>query len=188
METLSRTWKELAARGVLALLFALIAFLLPGITLASLILVFGVFAFADGILLFGSAMRALRNKNGDAPWLFLHSLAGIVTGLITFLWPGVTAAVLIALIAFWAIVTGILELALAIRLRRIIEHEIYLGLSGLFSIILGIFIILIPAAGLLAWVWILGAYAFASGVMLIALALRLRSAQHEITGRGAYAT
>jgi uncharacterized membrane protein HdeD (DUF308 family) len=106
----------------------------------------------------------------------LQGIVGIAAGVLTFIWPGVTALVLILFIGAWAIVTGALEIAAAIRLRRVIHGEWLLGFSGLVSIIFGILVLAFPAAGAVGISWILGAYTAAAGFILIALGIRLRTA------------
>lgn len=174
LDHLARHWWVLALRGALAILFGILAFVLPGITLYVLVLFFGAYALLDGI--FALAM-AFRFGSRDERWwpLVIEGVCGIAAGVLTFLWPGITAVALIYLIAAWAILTGILEIAAAIRLRKEIDGEWLLGLTGVLSVLLGIFLMLMPGAGLLAWVWMIGAYALLFGILLLILAFRLRS-------------
>src|SRR5215469_450232 len=174
LEQLSRHWWAVALRGVLAILFAVIAFTQPGITLLALVWLWGIYAIADGVFtLITSFQAAEQHRHWVA--LLLEGLLGIAAGVIAFAWPGITALVFIYLIAAWAIVTGIFEIVEAVRLRQVIEGEWLLGLAGVLSVLLGVFIIARPGAGLIAWVWLLGAYALLFGVTLIALAFRLRA-------------
>jgi uncharacterized membrane protein HdeD (DUF308 family) len=177
LDHLARHWWVLALRGALAILFGILAFLLPGITLYVLVLFFGAYALLDGIFALATAFRF---GSRDERWwpLVIEGVCGIVAGVLTFLWPGITAVALIYLIAAWAILTGILEIAAAIRLRKEIEGEWLLGLTGVLSVLLGIFLMLMPGAGLLAWVWMVGAYALLFGILLLILAFRLRSLTH----------
>jgi uncharacterized membrane protein HdeD (DUF308 family) len=171
---LARKWWVVALRGVLGILFGLMAFLWPGITLAVLVIFFGAFALVDGIFLVVAALHAAGEH--ERWWvLLLQGLAGIAAGLVTFFWPGITAVALLIVIAAWAIVTGILEIAAAIRLRKEIEGEWLLGLSGFCSLVLGLLLVVWPAAGALAFVWLIAGYAIISGILLIAVALRLRN-------------
>ncbi len=119
---LSRNWWTLALRGLFAVLFGIMAFAWPGITLGALVLLYGAYAFADGVL---AIAAALVGRTVGVPWwaLLIEGLAGIGVGIITLLWPGITALVLLYLIAFWAVVTGVFEIVAAIRLRKEIRGE-----------------------------------------------------------------
>jgi uncharacterized membrane protein HdeD (DUF308 family) len=171
LQLLARRWWALALRGVIAVLFGLLTFFIPGITLISLVLLFGFYAILDGIFDIVSAMKAPGHH-----WpLLVEGIVGIVAGLVTFMWPAITAMVLVYLIAFWAILTGLLEIVAGIRLREVIANEMLLILMGVISTLFGIFIIIFPGAGALAIIIWIGAYALVFGIILIALAFRLRS-------------
>ena len=173
LEQLTRHWWVLALRGVLAILFAVIAFSRPGVTLVALVWVWGAYAFVDGVFALIAAVRAAEHHQR---WgmLLLEGVTGIAAGIIAFVWTGITALVLVYLIAAWAIVTGIFEIAAAVRLRQMIEGEWLLGLSGVLSILLGVLFAAMPAAAAVAWVWIIGLYDLFFGILLLALAFRLR--------------
>jgi uncharacterized membrane protein HdeD (DUF308 family) len=174
LHLLARYWWVLALRGVLAVLFGLFAFFIPGITLLSLVLLFGAYVLLDGIFDLVAATRSPSHH-----WaLVLEGIVGIIAGILTFLWPGITAMVLLYLIAFWAIFTGVLEIIAGIRLRRVLSDEIWLILMGVLSLLFGLFILIFPSAGALAVVYWIGAYALLFGIMLLALAFRLRSFRH----------
>ena len=161
-------------RGVAGIIFGLVTFFAPGISLVALVLVCGAYAFADGILAIISAIR--RRGESDRWWVLLpEGLAGVGAGVITLLWPGITALALLYVIAAWALVTGGLEIAAAIRLRKVITGEWLLILAAIASIALGILLVLFPGPGALALVLWIGAYALVSGVLFIALGFRLRS-------------
>jgi uncharacterized membrane protein HdeD (DUF308 family) len=171
LQLLARRWWALALRGVIAVLFGLLTFFIPGITLISLVLLFGLYAILDGIFDIVSAMKAPGHH-----WpLLVEGIVGIVAGLVTFMWPAITAMVLVYLIAFWAILTGLLEIVAGIRLREVIANEMLLILMGVISTLFGILIIIFPGAGALAIIIWIGAYALVFGIILIALAFRLRS-------------
>ena len=174
VDTLVRNWWVVLLRGVAGTIFGLVTFFAPGISLVALVLVFGAYAFADGILAIISAIR--RRGESDRWWvLLLEGLAGVGAGVITLLWPGITALALLYVIAAWALVTGGLEIAAAIRLRKVITGEWLLVLAAIASIALGILLVLFPGPGALALVLWIGAYALVSGVLFIALGFRLRS-------------
>ncbi|HSZ60152.1 MAG TPA: HdeD family acid-resistance protein [Terriglobales bacterium] len=171
LQLLARRWWALALRGVIAVLFGLLTFFIPGITLISLVLLFGFYAILDGIFDIVSAMKAPGHH-----WpLLVEGIVGIVAGLVTFMWPAITAMVLVYLIAFWAILTGLLEIVAGIRLREVIANEMLLILMGVISTLFGILIIIFPGAGALAIIIWIGAYAVVFGIILIVLAFRLRS-------------
>ena len=183
IDTLAQNWWVVVLRGLAGILFGMATFFAPGISLAALVLLFGAFALADGILTIVTAIRRRGMRDGWGMLLF-EGVAGIAAGVMTALWPGVTAMALLYLIAAWAIVTGAFEVAAAVRLRRIIRHEWLLALSGLASIGLGILLMLFPGPGSLALVLWIGAYALISGVLLVMLGIRLRSwGRHGAPGR-----
>jgi uncharacterized membrane protein HdeD (DUF308 family) len=173
LEDLSRNWGWVALRGVVAVLFGIFAFVWPGKTLAAVVLVFGAFAFADGIL---SLVAAFKVRDQGKPFwsLLIVGLLGIVAGAATFVWPGMTALLLVTFIGAWALVMGIFEIVAAIRLRKEIQGEWLLILSGILSVLFGLFVLVQPGAGALALIWVIGAYALFFGILLIALAFKLK--------------
>jgi uncharacterized membrane protein HdeD (DUF308 family) len=180
--TLARNWWVVLVRGLAAIAFGIVTLLAPALSLGFLVILFGAYAFADGTLSIASFF--LRREQSEPRWILLLSgLTGIVAGLVTFFWPGITAVALYFLIAAWALVTGVFELVAAIRLRKAIRDEWLLGLAGVASMGLGILLLLLPGAGLLALVLWIGAYAIVYGGLLIALAFRLKSwaKSHEET-------
>lgn len=180
MEDWLRNWRLLALRGVIGILFGLIAFVFPGVTLAVLVAFFGAYACIDGAILLATGIRGSGGA-GHRGLLAVEGLIGIAAGVITFLWPGITALALLYLIAAWAILTGFLEVAAAIRLRRVLRGAWLLGLSGAASVLLGMALVAIPILGFLIWIWSVGAYALASGMLLLLLAFRLRHHAQEGT-------
>ena len=175
LETLvSRFWWALVLRGAVAILFGLIAFFWPGVTLYALVLLFGAYAFVDGI---ASIVMGIKEYGERERW-WGTLLAGIVSvgaGIVTLLSPGLTALALLTLIALWAILRGVLEIVAAIRLRHVIEGEWLLALAGVLSIAFGLLLIARPGAGALAVIWWIGAYALVLGVVLMILGFRARS-------------
>ena len=174
VNTLARNWWAVLLRGVAAILFGLITFVAPGISLAALVLLFGAYAFVDGVLAIASA---LGRRGAEERWwvLLLQGIVSIIAALVTVFWPGVTALALLFVIAAWAILTGVLQVVVAIRLRKAITGEWLLALGGIASIVFGVLVLLFPGAGALAVVLWIGAYALVFGSLLTALALRLRS-------------
>ncbi|HEX2031328.1 MAG TPA: DUF308 domain-containing protein [Actinomycetota bacterium] len=173
MHTLARNWWALVLRGAAAILFGILAFVWPGLTVVALVILFGAFALVDGAFALVAAWRAAERRR---PWwpMALEGVAGVALGILAFVWPGVTAFALLYLIAAWAIVTGIFEIAAAIRLRKEIRGEVFLGLMGLASVAFGVVVVLFPGAGAVAVVWAIAAYAVVFGVLLVALGIRLR--------------
>jgi uncharacterized membrane protein HdeD (DUF308 family) len=180
---LSRNWWALALRGLAAVLFGILAFAWPGITLFVLVVFFGAYMLVDGIFAIVAAVRAAGD--GARWWLMLlEGILGVAVGLVAFFWPGLTALALLYLIAAWAIVTGIMEIAAAIRLRREVVGEWALILGGALSVLFGALLVVIPArAGLLSLTWLIGAYAVVFGVLQVVLAFRVRSAPSSAQGR-----
>ncbi len=170
---LARNWWIVVLRGVIAILWGVVAFVWPGITLEILVLFFGAYMLVDGVF---AVISAFTHRAGHGRWwvLLLEGLLGIAAGIITFLRPGLTTLVLLYIISFWAILTGILEIAAAIWLREEFRGEWLLALSGVVSLILGVLILLFPASGALTITWIIGLYAILFGIMLLSLGLRLR--------------
>jgi uncharacterized membrane protein HdeD (DUF308 family) len=174
MLILAKNWWALALRGLLGIALGIFLFARPGAALVALVYVFGVYALLDGVF---SVVAALRGARGDRSWwtLLLGGLAGILVGIGAFALPALAALVLLYVIAFWAVVTGVLEVAAAVRLREQIDNEWLLGLSGVLTVLFGVLIMIAPAAGALAVVLLIGAYTFLSGLVLLALGFRLRA-------------
>jgi uncharacterized membrane protein HdeD (DUF308 family) len=172
-------WWVLLIRGMCAVLLGGIAFASPGITLWALIILYALFALVEGL---ASVMLGFGGGEGGRPWweMVLMGLVGIAAGIIAFLWPGLTALLLLYLIGFWAIVKGVLEISGAIKLRKVIDNEWWLILSGLVSIAFGAILFARPGAGALAMVMVIGGYMVAIGILTIALALRLRSLRGKL--------
>jgi len=174
LEHMCRNWGWVALRGLVAVLFGIFAFIWPGVTLAALVIVWGAFALADGLL---SLVEGFRVRDQGKPFwsLVVVGLIGIGAGVVTFLWPGMTALVLLLFIAAWAFVMGIFQIVAAIRLRKEIDNEWLLGLSGVLSVLFGVLLFVRPGQGALALIWVIGAYAIFFGITLIVLGLRLRT-------------
>ena len=173
LELLSRHWWLLVLRGVSAIAFGVLAFLWPGVTIEVLLIFFGAYVLVDGVF---TTVAAVRGRGQTPHWglLLLEGLLGIAVGVLTWVAPAITGLVLLFYIGAWALVTGVLEIVAAIRLRREIEGELWLALSGVLSLIFGVLLLAFPLAGALAVLWMLGGYAIAFGIVLILLGLRVR--------------
>jgi len=172
--SLTINWWSVLIRGLLAILIGIVALALPGVTVTALVFLFAGYAFVDGVVSIIGAVRAVATKERWGS-LLIEGIAGIAAGVITVLWPAVTALTLIYVIAAWAIVTGVLEIAAAVRLRRHISGEWLLALSGVASVIFGVLVAAIPLAGALVLAVWFGAYEVVFGTLLVALGFRLRA-------------
>jgi len=173
LEHLGRNWGWVVLRGVAGVLFGVLAFVWPGLTLAALVIVWGAYALADGVLALIAAWRV--RDQGKPFWaMVIVGLLGIAAGIVTFIWPGITALVLLLFIAAWAVVMGVFQIIAAIRLRKEIQNEWLLALSGILSVLFGIIMFVQPGAGALAVIWVIAAYAVVFGALLIWLGLRLK--------------
>jgi uncharacterized membrane protein HdeD (DUF308 family) len=171
---------SLIIRGIIGVIFGIVAFLWTGATLAFLIVLFGAYALLDGIADIAHGISSAR-ADGYGWFLILEGIVGIGAGIVTFLWPAITMVVLVIVIGIWAVFTGILELIAAIRLRNVIKGEWLLALSAILSIALGVLLFLYPVTGAVVLAWLVGAYAFVAGIVLIALGVRLRAHRVPIT-------
>jgi uncharacterized membrane protein HdeD (DUF308 family) len=175
LHALARCWWLILLRGIAAIIFGVLAFIWPGPTIFTLILFYGAFVLVDGVLALGAAI--MGGGMESRWWLALVGIAGIAAGILTFFWPGVTALVLLVFIAVWAIVLGAFQIIGAVRLRKEIDNEWLLILSGALSVLFGLALLIAPGAGALALIWLIGAYAIAFGVLLVMLSFRLKKHQ-----------
>lgn len=182
VEALARNWWLVGLRGVAGILFGLLTLLNPAITLAVLVLFFGAYALADGLFTIIAAIARRRNVPRWG-WLLVSGVLGILIGVLTFLMPGVTALVLLYIIASWAVIRGIVEIVAAIQLRKVITGEWLLVIAGVLSVAFGFLLFLFPGAGALAVVLWIGAFAAVFGILMIALAFRLRRWNREFGNR-----
>jgi uncharacterized membrane protein HdeD (DUF308 family) len=171
---MARNWWSLALRGIAAILFGIAAFGWPGLTLVALAYLFGFYALTDGAFALAAVLVG-RPPSGMWWPLLVEGLVGILAGVLSLAWPGLTALVLLYMIAAWAIATGVFEIVAAIRLRKEIQGEWLLVLAGLLSIGFGVVLAVRPGAGAVALVWIIGAYAVVFGCLMLVLSLRLRA-------------
>jgi len=175
---LFRNWWLFAVRGVIAIVFGLLALIWPGSAVLALVFLFGAFALVDGI--FAVAAGIASHGHFERWWaVLLEGLSGIVIGILTFFWPDITALLLLYFIATWAVITGIFEIMAAIKFRHVIPGEWAMILNGLLSVVLGILLFVFPAAGAVSLVWLIGIYAIAAGFMVMIFAFRLRGLQRE---------
>jgi uncharacterized membrane protein HdeD (DUF308 family) len=169
-------WWLILARGVAGILFAVLAFVWPGITLTALVYLFGAYAVVDGVLaLWLGTVASTANRRC---WPFLVAgIAGIGAGVLAFVSPGVTALAIVYLIAAWAVVTGLAEIVAAVELRKAIDGEWALGLAGILSVAFGLIVFVQPGDGALALLWVIATYALLFGMLLVVLAFRVRGLQ-----------
>jgi len=173
LTALAKHWWVFLLRGICAIAFGILAFAWPGITILTLVLLYGAHAIIDGATALGLAFSG--HVPGKAWWpMVLVGVVGILAGIGTFAWPQITIAVLLAFVAMWAILRGIFEIVAAIHLRKHIENELMLGLAGVASIVFGTLLLAWPAAGLVTIAWLIGANAIVFGGLSIALAMRLK--------------
>lgn len=168
VETFAHNWWLLLIRGIVAVLFGIMAFAWPGLTLVTLVLLYGAYAFVDGLTAFWVSVST------RAWGLLLFGILGVIVGIYAFLFPGITAIALLYLIAAWAFVRGIFEIVTAIQLRKEISNEWVLILSGIISMIFGIVLVANPGSGALALVLVIGAFALVFGVLMIILSFRIK--------------
>ncbi|MFL5517333.1 MAG: HdeD family acid-resistance protein [Gemmatimonadales bacterium] len=177
----SRFWWMVVLRGVLLLLLGVAALRWPGATLAVLVLWIGAGFLVNGVFALVAALAG-RDVEGRG-WLVLEGALGVLAGLVTLMNPGFTGIVLLWLLAGWAILSGIIQVVAAVRFRRVIRGELFLGLAGVLAILFGVLLVARPAAGLVALAFLLGWFAIFYGVVLIALGLRLRRLLRELEQR-----
>jgi uncharacterized membrane protein HdeD (DUF308 family) len=172
VHAVAKNWWLLLLRGIAAIIFGVLAFAWPGVTLLTLILLYGAYALVDGVLAIVAAVTG--GSPGSRWWLGIIGLLGISIGLMTFFMPGITAMVLLFFIAGWAIATGVFQIIGAIQLRKEIDNEWLLILGGVISVLFGIGVLMAPGAGALALVWVIGSYAIIEGLLFVAFAFRLK--------------
>jgi uncharacterized membrane protein HdeD (DUF308 family) len=178
LELLSRRWHLVVLRGVVAILFGVIAIAWPAITVLALALLWGVYLLMDGI----SSIVMGMGRGTDRMYMILIGVLGIAAGVISLVWPHITVVVLLLLIAVWAIVAGVLQIAAAIRLRKVIDNEWFLAITGVVMLILGLLLIVQPAEGAIGLLIAIATFAIAWGVVLVVLGFRLRQLRHHAPG------
>ena len=174
LETLKRHWWVPVLRGVAAIIFGTMAFVYPGLTVAVLVLLFGAWVLVDGIFRVIGAIGH-RASDPDWGWQLVIGILGIIIGFLTFHAPGITALALVIYIAAWALMIGVTEIALAIKLRHEIKGEWLLIVMGVASILFAVLLLWNPVPGALALLWLIGSYAIVFGILAVILGFRLRS-------------
>ena len=174
IQLVSKYWWAFALRGLLAVIFGVMALSWPGLTLIVLVYVFGIYVVIEGAL----SIIAAFGKRGAKNWwvVLIEGIAGVVFGILTISWPGITAILLLVFIGIWALATGILEIFAAIRLRKEIRGEWRLAVSGIVSLVFGLILMFRPGAGALGMIWVIGIYAIVFGISLILLGFKVRKA------------
>ncbi|HTU83859.1 MAG TPA: HdeD family acid-resistance protein [Candidatus Acidoferrales bacterium] len=173
VHVLARNWWALLIRGIAAVIFGILAFVWPGATWFAIAILFGAYAFVDGVFAIVAAVRAAQSHERWWPFV-IEGIVGLVIAGITFYDVTITIAALYFTIAAWAFLTGILELVAAVQLRKEIRNELLLIIGGIASILFGVLMLWHPGAGFLVIIWLIGAYAVIFGITMIALAMRLR--------------
>jgi uncharacterized membrane protein HdeD (DUF308 family) len=170
---LARWWWTYVVRGAIAILFGILAFVAPAFGLVVLVALFAAWAIIDGV---GSLIAGIRTRGGDRSWWLevLEGLVSVAAGAVALLVPDIAARALVLIIGAWAVLTGVIEIVLAVRLRRVIEGEVWMALGGVASIVFGVVLVIFPATGALSLVWLIGSFAIAFGIFLVILGWRLR--------------
>ena len=175
----SQVWWAIVLRGVLAILFGVVALFFTGQTLLALVWVFGVYAVLNGLFALVAAVRA-----GEAHrrwgWLTFAGIVSIVAGVVAFVWPGLTALTLVLIIAAWAIILGVAEIAFALAMPDTLAHPWIAALSGAVSVLYGVVLAVWPRSGAVALTWLLGIYAIVYGAMLLYYANRLQALRGDV--------
>jgi uncharacterized membrane protein HdeD (DUF308 family) len=172
------SWWALVLRGIAGILFGVLAFIWPNITLTVLVFLFGAYALVDGAF---SIAAGIKSHGEYKRWwlLLIEGVLSVGAGFFAFFVPAMTALILLILIASWAIVTGVFEIAAAIQLRKVITGEWMLALSGLLSVLFGGLLLYNPVGGALAVVWLIGAYSVVFGILLLAFGIKLRGLERS---------
>jgi len=178
LEKITHNWWLYAVRGLVAVIFGILAFTQPQQALQALVLMFGAFALVDGT--FAVFAGIASHRYFERWWaVLLEGVAGVVIGLLTFFWPNITALALLYFIGAWALITGIFEIVAAIQLRRVITGEWMLILGGLLSIVFSVVLFVFPAAGAVSVIWMIGIYAVFFGISEMIFAFRLHGLRRE---------
>jgi uncharacterized membrane protein HdeD (DUF308 family) len=175
--------RSLVLRGLAAIAFGVLALVWPGLTLWALVVLFGAYLLVDGISTLVGVLTH-REAVGGRGLLVLFALVSVAAGLLTLVWPHITALALLFVIAGWAFVTGVLHLVAAVELRKQITNEWLFVLSGIVSVVFAVLLVITPGAGALAITWVIGWLSLLRGVLLLALAWRLHRVEAVVRQRG----
>ncbi|TWP46230.1 HdeD family acid-resistance protein [Lentzea tibetensis] len=185
LETLAQRWGLFALRGALAILFGVMALVWPGITLLALVLLWGAYALVDGVTALYMSFTQREWPTADRVMQGVFGAIGVIAGIGAIAWPGLTVGALLIVIAVWAIVAGVIQIAAAIRMRKVVTNEWFYVLTGVLSVVLGIILFASPGSGALALVVTIGVFAIMWGVVLLLFSFRLRSLTgHSAAGHG----
>jgi len=171
---LEQNWWVIALRGVLGLLFGLVALFFPGVTILSLVLLFSAYMLVDGAFSIAGAIRAM-GRNERWGWLMLNGIWSILTAIVAFLWPGLTAIVFVLIIAAWSVVSGALMLTAAYRMRSGARTRGWLIFGGILSVLFGVLLVIAPLIGAIVLTWWIGAYVLVLSIFMLVVAFNLRS-------------
>lgn len=171
---LEQNWWVIALRGVLGLLFGLLALFFPGVTILSLVLLFSAYMLVDGAFSIAGAIRSM-GRNERWGWMLLNGIWSILTAIVAFLWPGLTAIVFVLIIAAWSIVSGALMLTAAYRMRRGAGARGWLIFGGILSVLFGVLLVIAPLIGAIVLTWWIGAYVLVLSIFMLVVAFNLRS-------------
>lgn len=180
LSLIAREWWVFLVRGIAAIAFGVMAFVWPAVTLGVMVIMFGAYVLVDGASLLIALVRGDALARRHAWAVGIIGVLGILAGIATFAWPGLTALSLLYLVAFWAITMGIFQMVAAIALRKEIDGEFWMGLGGLVSVGFGLVLVAFPGAGLLSLVWLVGAWAVVFGASSIGLAFRLHGLDRDL--------
>jgi len=179
LRSIAHNWWLIALRGVAAIILGVLCFVSPATTILALVIVFGIYALADGVL---AVIVSFQIREAFDQWwvVLLEGLAGILVGILALTHLVVTAEALLLVIAFWAVFTGIMEIIAAIYFRREIDNEWLLVLTGILSVILGVLLVAFPQAGSVAVIWVIGFYAIFFGVLMLFFAFEVRGLAQQL--------
>ena len=180
IDAVARNWWVILLRGIAGILFGILTFFEPGLSLAALVLLFGAYAFVDGVVLLVALVRGDILARYHKWVTALMGVLGIAVGIGTILWPGITALTLLYLVAFWAITTGILQIVAAVEFERQADNGFWVMVGGALSIVLGFLLVVFPGTGLLALVWLVGFYAELFGFSSLGIAYRLHGIDRDL--------
>jgi uncharacterized membrane protein HdeD (DUF308 family) len=183
LSNLTRNWWLVGLRGLLAIVFGVMAFVWPGITLQALVFLFGFYAIFDGVLTIGYA-TTVGSLGGRWGWMLFEGILGVIAGIIAFVWPDTTALALLFIIAAYAFAIGCMEIAAAVQFNREINQAWLLGLTGVMSIVFSVLLVVWPGSGLLSLVWLIGLYSILYGITLLVLGYHLNQLKGHLTTSG----